>query len=107
MPGTGRKRAGPPPAQRGRADILAALLALPDEPAGGEALEVDYDFLHLADSGDVLLICYGARRGRKDSGKGKGRAKDPEGADEDEERSRWTCDQRFVLRRRERDEEDR
>ena len=138
----------PPTARHGRADVLAALLALPDDPFrpecddadegedgdGCAALEIDYDVVRLADVrvGDFLLICYGVggtggdracgrdatrKEGGESLGKGKGRARatdlSPDSSHEspplpeDVGLRRWAYDQRFVLRRRERDEEDR
>ncbi|RDX50820.1 hypothetical protein OH76DRAFT_1481896 [Lentinus brumalis] len=86
---------------QGRADIVSALLALPDEQPlydeEGEGMaEVDWDLVYVEDTGDVLLICY-ATHDRSPGAKGKGKRR----AD------RWAYEQRFLLRRREWDEEDR
>ena len=89
---------------RGRADIVSALPALPDDQplydeVGEGMAEVDWDLVHLKATDDVLLICYAAhdraRSMQHDKGKGKGRA------------DRWAYEQRFLLRRREWDLEDR
>ena len=90
---------------QGRADIVSGLLALPDDQPlydeDGEGMaEVDWELVLSADSGDVLLICYathdrGASLVRRGAGKGIARSEI------------WVYEQRFVLRRREWDEEDR
>ncbi|KAI0793804.1 hypothetical protein C8Q74DRAFT_532950 [Fomes fomentarius] len=96
----------PPQPHRGRADIVAALLALPEEHSlydeGGEgAAEVDWEIV-LQGSGDILLICYATvevDRTSQRNGKGEGHARRvPE---------TWAYEQRFVLKRRDWDEEDR
>ncbi|RPD64026.1 hypothetical protein L226DRAFT_521908 [Lentinus tigrinus ALCF2SS1-7] len=92
---------------QGRADIVSALLALPDEQplydeVGEGIAEVDWDLIHVEDTNDVLLICYATHdraavpgSGLNDRRKGKGRA------------DRWAYEQRFLLRLREWDVEDR
>ncbi|KAI0718088.1 hypothetical protein C8T65DRAFT_737603 [Cerioporus squamosus] len=94
---------------QGRADIVSALLALPDEQRlydedGEGVAEVDWDLVYVEDAGDVLLICYATHDrslGSKTDGQGKGKGKGRQSAE------RWAYEQRFLLRRREWDEEDR
>lgn len=96
-------RADRPTPHRGRTNIVAALLALPEEQPlyheDGEGMgEVDWDVVRANDAGDILLVCYatGDRAvGGGSSAKGKGRAET------------WVYEQRFLLRRRDWDEEDR
>ncbi|KAI9062645.1 hypothetical protein FKP32DRAFT_1677165 [Trametes sanguinea] len=108
---------------QGRLAVIAALLDLPEdkfaEPdAGGvPQRKFDWDFCHAREAGDVLLICSSvtamplwesdvdAGAGAKGKGKGKERA-----AEDDSGPSRarlGVCEQRFVLRSRDWDEEDR
>lgn len=104
-------RSSPPQPHRGRADIVAALLALPEEQSlydeeREDAAEVDWEMV-LKGSGDILLVCYATvevdRKGptctSHRNGEGEGHARrDPE---------TWAYEQRFVLKRRDWDEEDR
>ncbi|KAI0358302.1 hypothetical protein OH77DRAFT_1421624 [Trametes cingulata] len=107
-------RAVPPPPtyHSGRIEIIAALLDLPDNEtlcavpdANGVQPMVQWDFLHAKEAGDTLLICYATANaaGRAESS-GKGKARAVEG-------SSWSghaaCEQRFILRPKEWDEEDR
>ncbi|CDO69795.1 hypothetical protein BN946_scf184766.g40 [Trametes cinnabarina] len=122
-----------PPAthHHGRVDVIAALLDLPydlsvrdDDPEAGERgslkQAIDWDFCWAREAGDLLLLCtsivpmpvgdereedWATGAGGKGKGKGKERAADepPNG-----EGSRFcACEQRFVLRSRDWDEEDR
>lgn len=90
---------------QGRADIVSALLALPDEQAlydeDGEGMaEVDWDLVYVEATGDVLLICY-ATHDRSPGAKTNEKSKGKRRAD------RWAYEQRFLLRRKEWDVEDR
>ncbi|KAI0741251.1 hypothetical protein C8Q80DRAFT_1193345 [Daedaleopsis nitida] len=92
-----------PTPYQGRTNIVAALLALPEEQPlyheDGEGMgEVDWDVVGLNDTGDTLLVCYATdarAAGGGSSAKGKGRAET------------WVYEQRFLLRRKDWDEEDR
>ncbi|KAI0642371.1 hypothetical protein C8Q79DRAFT_1013653 [Trametes meyenii] len=95
----------------GRFGVVSALLDLPeDETLGGTAQEVNWDFLYAREAGDVLLICYPSaeppprdkgEEKKKVQGKGKGKAS----AEADS--AVLCCEQRFVLRPRDWDKEDR
>ncbi|PCH44508.1 hypothetical protein WOLCODRAFT_139043 [Wolfiporia cocos MD-104 SS10] len=85
-----------PPAKhcisQGRMEIMAGLISLPDSYrfCTGGPINVDYDVLYVGSADGVLLICYGGYTGTAlDSAR------------------QWTCDQRFILRRKEWNEEDR
>ncbi|OBZ66491.1 hypothetical protein A0H81_13572 [Grifola frondosa] len=81
--------------KQGRLDIMAELLSLPDDQrlyadiAGMS--KVDYDFVHLGQFVGALLMCYATQTINVDGPR----------------RGKWLCDQRFVLKRKEWDEEDR
>ncbi|KAI0675965.1 hypothetical protein C8Q78DRAFT_1103915 [Trametes maxima] len=96
---------------RGRVNIVAALLDLPeDETADESAGEVEWDFLFAREAGDVLLICYPpARPQQRDKGKGKEKVQEKgKGKALAEARpGLLSCEQRFILRPRDWDEEDR
>ena len=76
--------------KQGRADVVTALLAFPAArkflPEGPR--DVEYDVLCLDNKTDVLLMCY------------VGETKDQDG-------NLWACDQRFVLRKKDWDLDDR
>ncbi|KAI0630742.1 hypothetical protein C8Q77DRAFT_1134959 [Trametes polyzona] len=111
----------PPEHHRSRLDIVAALLDLPAgdvfaAPAASRN-SVEWDVVWAEEAGDVILMCYGttsrcpaaapAPQGKgkgkgREKGKGKGKGRAPAGGG-----VYGTCEQRFVLRRREWDEEDR
>ncbi|KAI0326976.1 hypothetical protein GY45DRAFT_1373524 [Cubamyces sp. BRFM 1775] len=131
----------PPPATRhqGRVEIIAALLDLPpldavgecsdsDSNPGSSELTVEWDLVHGAEAGDVLLICYAVTvstqekedkdsdrpRDKRGRDKGKGKAIDRPAAvranaEPPAARRRRIClyEQRFMLRPREWDKEDR
>ncbi|KAL7280580.1 hypothetical protein ACG7TL_005514 [Trametes sanguinea] len=113
---------------QGRLDVIAALLDLPEDraacdpdAAGEPQRKVDWDLCYAREAGDTLLVCSfltamplweseddDARPSSRSEGKGKGK----ERAVGDSEPLRrvprvGVCEQRFVLRPREWDEEDR
>ncbi|EIW58293.1 uncharacterized protein TRAVEDRAFT_20345 [Trametes versicolor FP-101664 SS1] len=87
----------------GRLEIIAALLDLPDDEAPLAARKVEYDFVYASKAGDVLLICYTAARVPEQTvARGKGKQKEKATA----KLLDGLCEQRFILRPREWDEED-
>ncbi|KAH9849883.1 hypothetical protein C2E23DRAFT_342536 [Lenzites betulinus] len=91
----------------GRLDIIAALLDVPGDDAFTAHPTVDWDFVYGKEAGDVLLICYATAGAppAAESAKGKGKGKAVEGRSPQCEYV--ACEQRFILRPRDWDEEDR
>lgn len=94
-----------PARHHGRFEIIAALLDLPDDEAPLAARKVEYDFVYAREAGDVLLACYTTARIPDRFGtRGKGKEKEKEKVVTE---VLGICEQRFILRPREWDAEDR